>query len=107
MLVSNDTLLPSVRVPNVIKIRDNVPLPVPVKSMQLSKYGFISALEVGQSFEINGDTPDYHARSLAPAAYAIAKYVRETTRHKKFTIACRTLKGTSKKPIIVGCWRTA
>ena len=108
MLINNDTaLLTSVKVPNVIKIRDNVPLPTPTMSMQLSKYGFIGKLEVGQSFEINGDTPDYKAKSLAPAAYAVAKHVRENTRHKKFTIACRTIEGTCKEPVIVGCWRTA
>ena len=110
MLVSNKitTLLNSSGVPNVIKIRDNVPLPMPTKSLQLSKYGFISTLEVGQSFEINGDTPDYKANCLAPAAYAVASYVRKTThlkRDKSFTVACRTLEGTCKKPVIVGCWR--
>ena len=108
MLVNNDTFLTSTGVPNVIKIRDNVPLPTPTMSMQLSKYGFISMLEVGQSFEINGDTPDYKAKSLAPAAYAVAKHVREhahTKRDKKFAIACRTLEGTCKEPVIVGCWR--
>jgi len=107
MLVSNDTLLTSVGVPNVIKIRDNVPLPTPTMSRQLSKYGFISTLEVGQSFEINGDTPDYKAKSLAPAAYAVAKHIRKHTRDRKFTVSCRTLKGTCKEPVIVGCWRTA
>ena len=109
MLVSNKitTLLNSSGVPSVIKIRDNVPLPMPTKSLQLSKYGFISTLEVGQSFEINGDTPDYNAKSLAAAAYAVATHVRETTRHRKFTVACRTLEGTCKNPVIVGCWRTA
>ena len=108
MLVTNNTtLLNTKSVPNVIKIRDNVPLPLPTKSLQLSKYGFISTLEVGQSFEINGDTPDYKAKSLAAAAYAVASHVRNTTRKKKFTIACRTLEGTSKDPVTVGCWRTA
>ena len=32
-------------------------------------------MKVGQSFEINGDTPNYQAKSLAPAAYAVASYV--------------------------------
>ena len=108
MLVNNtNTLLTNIGVPNVIKVRDNIPLPTPTMSMQLSKYGFISTLEVGQSFEINGDTPDYKAKSLAPAAYAVAKHIRENTRHRKFTVACRTLEGTCKQPVIVGCWRTA
>ena len=108
MLVNNSTLLTGEDVTNIIHIRSNVPLPIPVKSHQLSKYGFISTLKVGQSFEINGDTPNYQAKSLAPAAYAVASYVRKTThlkRDKGFTIACRTLEGTCKEPVIVGCWR--
>ena len=112
MLINNTTLLTNKdeSVPNVIEIRNNVPLPSPVMTRQLSKYGFIGTLKIGQSFEINGDTPDYKASSLAPAAYAVASYVRKTThlkRDKKFTIACRTLEGTCKDPVIVGCWRVA
>ena len=94
-------------VPTEILIRNNVPLPSPDRGNTLSKYGFISTLEVGESFEVNGDTPDYKAKSLAPAAYAIAKHVRTTTRNKKFTVACRTVHGTCKEPTVVGCWRTA
>ena len=109
MLINNTTLLTNEgeSVPNVIEIRNNVPLPMPHASRQLSKYGFISTLEVGESFEVNGDTPDFKAKSLAPAAYAIAKHVRTTTRNKKFTVACRTIHGTCKNPTVVGVWRTA
>ena len=107
MLIGNKALLSNNNVPNVIKIRDNVPVPKPVKSHQLSKYGFISTLEVGQSFEINGNTPDYNAKSLAPAAYAVASFIRRNTNNKDFSVACRTLEGTSKKPVVVGCWRIA
>ena len=110
MLINNTTLLTneSEDVSNVIHIRNNVPLPSPIMSRQLSKYGFISTLKVGQSFEIDGDTPDYQAKSLAPAAYAVASYVRKNTHLKKdkgFTVACRTLEGTCKEPVVVGCWR--
>ena len=108
MLTNHRMLLSNNNVPNVIKIRDNVPVPKPVKSHQLSKYGFISTLEVGQSFEINGNTPDYNAKSLAPAAYAVASYVRKTThlkKDKRFAVSCRTLEGTCKEPTVVGCWR--
>ena len=105
LLVENLTLLHTT-VPNVIKIRSNVQLPAP-KHLVLSKYGFISTLEVGESFEVDADTPDFKAKSLAPAAYSIAKHVRTTTRNKKFTVACRTLHGTCKNPTAVGVWRTA
>ena len=97
--------LTTVPVPNVIKICNNVPLPDP-KGMTLSKYGFISTLKVGQSFEVTTTTHDFKPSSLAPAAYQIASTVRQTT-NKKFKVACRTLEGTSKDPVIVGCWRVA
>jgi hypothetical protein len=108
MLVNNNTLLNIKDVSSIIHIRSNIPLPTPMKSYQLSKYGFISTLKIGQSFEINGDTPNYQAKSLAPAAYAVASYIRKTThlkRDKGFTVACRTLEGTCKEPVVVGCWR--
>ena len=92
-------------VPNVIRIRNNVPLPEP-QHMTLSKYGFISTLKVGQSFEVNATTHDFKPSSLAPAAYQIASTVRKTT-NRRFKIACRTLEGTSQHPTKVGCWRVA
>ena len=92
-------------VPKCIKIRSNVTLP-PIFRPVMNKYGFISLLEIGQSFEVNGDTPDYKAKSLAPAAYSVASHVRKTT-NRKFKIACRTIEGTSTNPIRSACWRTA
>ena len=112
MLINNTTLLTNEgeSVPNVIEIRNNVPLPMPHASRQLSKYGFISTLKVGQSFEVATTPHDFKPSSLAPAAYAVASHIRKTThlkRDKKFAVACRTLEGTSKNPVIVGCWRVA
>ena len=104
LLVENPTLLHTT-VPNVIKIRSNVQLPAP-KHLVLSKYGFISTLEVGESFEITTTTHDFKPKSLAPAAYQIASTVRKTV-DRDFTIACRTLEGTSVNPTKVGCWRIA
>ena len=97
--------LTTVPVPDVIKICNNVPLPDP-KGMTLSKYGFISTLKVGQSFEVTTTTHDFKPSSLAPAAYQVASTIRNTT-NKKFKVACRTLEGTSTHPTKVGCWRVA
>ena len=107
MLINQKNLITNNGVPTEILIRDNVELPCPERGNTYSKYGFITTLEVGESFEVDGDTPGFKAKSLAPAAYAIAKHVRTTTRNKKFTVACRTLHGTCKEPTVVGCWRTA
>ena len=97
--------LTTVAIPNVIEIRDNVPLPEP-NHMTLSKYGFISTLRIGESFEVATTTHDFNPSSLAPAAYQVASTVRKTT-NKKFKVACRTLEGTSQHPTKVGCWRIA
>ena len=107
MLIKTKDLLTNNGIPTEIIIRSNVPLPCPERGNTISKYGFISTLEVGESFEVDGDTPGFKAKSLAPAAYAIAKHVRTTTRNKKFTVACRIVHGTCKEPTVVGCWRTA
>ena len=104
LLVESSTLLHAT-VPDVIKIRNNVQLPAP-KHLVLSKYGFISTMEVGESFEIDTATHDFKPKSLAPAAYQIASTVRKTI-DRDFTIACRTLEGTSTHPTKVGCWRIA
>jgi len=92
-------------VPKCIKIRSNMSLP-PVRKNVMNKYGFITTLEVGESFEVNGDTPDYKAKSLAPAAYSVASQYRKTT-NKNFKVACRTIEGTSSNPIRSACWRVA
>ena len=107
MLINQKDLLTNNGVPTEILIRDNVTLPNAERGNTVSKYGFISTLEVGESFEVDGDTPGFKAKSLAPAAYAIAKHVRTTTRNKKFTVSCRTVHGTCNEPTVVGCWRTA
>ena len=107
MLINQKNLILGRGIPKEIKIRSNVELPDPERGTTYSKYGFISTLEVGESFEVNGDTPGFKAKSLAPAAYAVAKHVRDNTRDKKFTVACRTIHGTCKDPLVVGVWRTA
>jgi len=104
MLVTNTTLS-YLNVPHVIQIRNNVPLPDP-KHLVLSKFGFISTLQVGQSFEVDTTTADFKPSSLAPAAYQVASTIRNTT-NKRFKIDCRTLEGTSANPTRVGCWRIA
>ena len=105
MLVTHPTLPYFNTVPTVIEIRSNVPLPQP-KHLVANKYGFISTLQVGQSFEVTTTTHDFKPKSLAPAAYQIASTVRKTV-DRDFTIACRTLEGTSTNPTKVGCWRIA
>ena len=103
MLVESLTFSHVNAVPDTIEIRNNVPLPVP-NHLVMNKYGFISTLQVGESFEISKHTHNFKPKSLAPAAYQVASSVRKNT-NRLFTIACRTLEGTSTDPTRVGCWR--
>ena len=105
LIYNTQTGTTSFTVPKCIKIRSNVELPTVFRPF-MNKYGFIGLLEVGESFEINGDTPDYKPRSLAPAAYSVASHVRKTT-NKRFKVACRTIEGTSANPVRTACWRVA
>ena len=91
------------KVPDVIKIRNNVPLPEP-RHLGVNKYGFISTLKVGQSFIIDTTIHNFKPKSLAQAAYQIASNIRHDT-DNSFTVSCRTLEGTSGNPTKVGCWR--
>ena len=103
MLIDNNMLY---AVPKCIKIRNNVHLPPIFRPQHLNKYGFISTLEICESFEVNGDTPDYKARSLAPAAYSVASHVRKSS-NKDFRVACRTVEGSCKDPVRAACWRVS
>ena len=106
MLVDNHNMtIVKTTVPKCIKIRSNVELPPALKTAS-HKYEFITTLEVGESFEVNGDTPDYKPKSLASGVYQVASRYRKTT-DKTFKVACRTIEGTSSDPIRSACWRIA
>jgi hypothetical protein len=106
MLVDNHNMtIVKTTVPKCIKIRSNVELPPALKTAS-HKYEFITTLEVGESFEVNGDTPDYKPKSLASGVYQVASRYRKTT-DKTFKVACRTIEGTSSDPIRSACWRVA
>ena len=104
MLVTNhNTTAITTTVPKCIKIRSNVELP-PSFKVTSHRYDFIVELKVGESFEVNGDTPDYKPKSLASGVYQVASRYRKTT-DKTFKVACRTIEGTSSDPIRSACWR--
>jgi len=106
MLVDNHNMkIVTTTVPKCIKIRSNVELP-PAFKLTSHRYEFITDMKVGESFEVNGDTPNYKAKSLSAAAYSVASHIRKTT-NKKFRVACRTVEGTSANPIRSACWRIA
>ena len=95
-------------IPNIIKIDKNIPLPRPnlYGRQRPSKFDFITELDVGDSFEVNGNTPDLKPSSVAHSCYSVAGKVRKKGGiHRNFRVACRTLEGTTLKPLKVRVWR--
>jgi hypothetical protein len=85
---------------NVITIEKNVPIPSIIHPRGCAeKYNFIKDMEIGDSFKVNGVTPDF-----VPATVRSHIYGLNSKGHKQFTI--RTLEGCSKNPKSIRVWRT-
>ena len=85
--------------PNVITIEKNIPLPELKVGRDRMKYVFLNAMEVGDSFCINGNTPDY-----SPKAVRSHVYGRHSTKSKvRYTV--RTVRGDSNNPKEIRVWR--
>ena len=87
---------------NVITIEKNIPIPEPMitNGGRTGKYKFLSNLEVGDSFVVNGQMPDYSPKSVRCQVY-------EKSKQLGMTVTVRTLEGTSDKPTKIRIWRTA
>ena len=86
---------------NIITIEKNVPIPTcsrggPSRSL---KYLFIENMVEGDSFYINGNTPDF-----LPATVKAYIYKLNSKTRRIYTI--RTLEGPSKNPLAIRVWRT-
>lgn len=85
---------------NIITIEKNIPIPAIVwERANPEKYNFINSMEIGDSFKVNGITPDF-----IPATVRSHIYGLNSKGHKQFTI--RTLDGCSKNPKSIRVWRT-
>jgi hypothetical protein len=87
---------------NIITIERDVPIPAPIitKHGIRQKYAFLHNLQVGDSFEINGNMPDYTPKAVRTKAYDVCK-------EKGMKITIRTLEGTSEDPKKIRIWRVA
>ena len=83
---------------NIITIEKGIPLPEPTGRGATIKYDFIKSMEIGDSFYINGNTPDFSPATIRSHVYGLNA---ETS--KKYTI--RTLVGNSKNPKAIRVWR--
>ena len=95
---------------NVIKIDKHVPLPKQATfrgGRPRSQFHFLKELEVGDSFEVNGNTPDISPKTAMTACYTLAKKYRGlgVFKFKDFRVTVRTLHGTSAEPKTIRIWR--
>ena len=85
---------------NVILIEKDVPIPKLRHNGGKVKYGFLDKMEIGDSFIINGNTPDFHPKGVRQ--YLYGQHFKKGGR-KRYTI--RTLSGPNKNPSSIRCWR--
>ena len=84
---------------NVITIEKDVPIPELRYSSGKVKYKFLDNMKVGDSFVINGNTPDFTPKAVRQ--YLYSQHSKKGT--TRYTI--RTLSGPHGKPTAVRCWR--
>ena len=84
---------------NVITIEKNIPIPNLTWGTQAVKYSFVNRMEMGDSFYINGVTPDF-----LPATVRSYMYKLNSETKKKYTI--RTIEGPAANPNAIRVWRT-
>jgi len=84
---------------NVITIEKNVPRPNVHRGTGglTPKYDFLSTLEIGDSFVINGNMPDYKP-TCSSTLYAQAK-------ERGLKVSIRTEEGPAKLPTRIRVWR--
>tara|TARA_Y100001938_G_C7929494_1_gene348616 strand:+ start:114 stop:389 length:276 start_codon:yes stop_codon:yes gene_type:complete len=84
---------------NIITIEKNVPIPELRIGGNRMKYIFLNNMEIGDSFCINGNSPDY-----SPKAVRSHIYGKHSTKSKaRYTV--RTIKGDSENPKEIRVWR--
>ena len=86
-------------VANVITIEKNVEMPS-VKGVTNRKYDFVDKMEIGDSFVINGSTPDF-----SPESTRKHMYIRNARRTSNVKYAVRTISGHSSNPTAIRVWR--
>ena len=84
---------------NIITIEKNIPIPALTWSKgSLEKYKFIETMDKGDSFKVNGNTPDFSPSTVRSHVYGL-----NSKAEKQFTI--RTLEGSSSRPVAIRVWR--
>ena len=90
---------------NVITIEKNIPIPPFSRGGgSFGKYNFVEVMSIGDSFVVNGNTPDITPRAIKCWIYnQRVKGRTSSLRNRRYTM--RTLSGGSKNPTSIRIWR--
>ena len=92
---------------NVIKIDKHVPMPAQ-RGNGSSKYDFLKELEIGDSFVIDDNTPDFDPKEGLSSCYSyIYKLRQQGGEFRGIRISARTIRGNTKRPRAVRIRRVA
>ena len=86
--------------PDVITIEKNIPVPDLRQSSGGYRYRFLGNMEVGDSFTINGNTPNYSPKGVRSYLYG-----RHTVKNSNRKYTIRTTSGHHSKPVAIRVWR--
>ena len=90
---------------NVITIEKDIPIPPIASKGEHGKYRFVNQMQVGDSFVINGNTPDITPKAIKCWIYnQRTKGKTISLRRRRYTM--RTLIGSSTNPVSIRIWRT-
>ena len=90
---------------NVVTIEKNIPIPDAHPRSLHGKYDFVNNMEIGDSFVINGNTPDITPKAIKCWIYnQRTKGKTISLRRRRYTM--RTLIGSSTNPVSIRIWRT-
>ena len=84
---------------NVITIEKNVPMPEK-RNYSRNRYTFLKNMVIGDSFVINGNTPDFSTNAVRSHVYGIP---HKTKSNRRYSV--RTLAGSVAKPVAIRVWR--
>lgn len=93
--------------PNIIKIDKNIPIPaIRWGAGRPSVMEFMKTMDIGDSFVINGQTPDIKPATAMGSAYGMASKLRKKGGETSdFKVTCRVIDGGHKDPKAVRIWR--
>ena len=85
---------------NIITIEKNVPIPDVRQGIDSNRYLFLNNMEIGDSFVINGNTPNYKPKGVRQHLYG-----KHHTKKNKSKYTIRTISGHHTNPTGIRVWR--